>query len=638
MLYNDEKNIDYINMNLKRNATEDEIQVLNSLWKEMLPYRYLKSFYKRRFSKNTFSEKIHKKVKVKNHTIIVKPSSRIYKDDGIVMNGDCLKNIVALGMKPNALSILSTQDNQSELNDIADYYNLAGVPVTNALFDTKEGESALQNFEIPKRADIFCLSLKKSNKIKKQKVKSGYNIVIIGSETVTEGKINTDSFMQKKLIDASLEIVQRDISCASKTCNEGLFSAIVKMIKNKNYGIYINIDNLHKITPQAPAWQSLTASTPERLIFAVKDWKLVDFIKVVDKYEIPFSIIGKIDKSNFVKVVHKGNMVINLPKKIIFNPITKVNNTDYEPVNYPVKREENLLNDNIDKILNNENFVSFYNKFKTFDSIIGNKTCLYMTENGVSELWYEDIKHYISTALHTMHLQFDFDPYLAGENLVNEAVRKIAAMGHTPIAISIICCLNFSKQGEVSRFEQARKGIFYAVKKLKIKLLNLDVTNDDKLSSVSVLAIGKAKRSNKILVPYFNNNQNVYLIGKTENINSTSLYQSILDNNICTKIDTVDYKFEKKLKKLIKKLQKDSYISSCISVDRFGILGALYKALRANKLGMEMTVPLNNFLLNEVQSRYLISSNQDLFKILKKSKIPFIILGKTNNSNEITYK
>ena len=554
------------------------------------------------------------------------------------MAGDCLKNIVALGMKPNAINILTTQDNKDELNNISDYYNTAGVPVTNVLYDTKDGEMQLNDFDIPKRADIFCLSLKKSGKIKKQKIKKGYNIVIIGGETVTDGKIYTDSFMQKKLIDASLEIVQKDISSASKTCNEGLFSAIVKMIKNKKFGIYINIDNLHKSTHHATAWQSLTASTPERLIFAVKDWKLVDFIKVVDKYEIPFSIIGKIDKSNSVKVVHKGNMVINLPKKIILNPISKVNNTDFEPYNLHKKKEEISLNDNIEKILNNGIFKSSYDKFMTFDSLTGNKTCLYKTENGISELWYNDIKHYISTALHTMHLQFDFDPYVAGENLVNEAVRKIVAMGHKPVALSIICCLNFSKQGEVSRFEEARKGIFYAAKKLKIKLLNLDVTNNDNLSSVSVLAIGKAKKSNKILVPYFNNNQFVYLIGKTDNKKKTSLYQSVLGNNINPEPDRVDYKIEKKLRKLIKKLQDDSLINSCISVDRFGIMGALYKTLRANKLGFECYTTLTDYLLNEMQSRYLISSAHDLFKILQKSKIPFKIIGKTNNSGEITYK
>ena len=230
MLYNDEKNIDYINMKLKRLANEDEIQVLNSLWKEMLPYRYLKSFYKKRFSKNIFSEKIYKKVKIKNHTVVVKPSSFIYENDNVLMNGDCLKNVAALGMRPDSLSLLTTQDNQKELNKISEYYSIAGVPVTNALYDTKEGELHNKKAEDLKRTDIFCLSLKKSNKIKKQKIKNGLNIVIIGEQTVTEGEININPFMQKKLIDASYEIAQKDISCASKTCNEGLFSAIVKMI------------------------------------------------------------------------------------------------------------------------------------------------------------------------------------------------------------------------------------------------------------------------------------------------------------------------------------------------------------------------------------------------------------------------
>ena len=637
MLYNEEKNIDFINMRLKRIATEDEIQVLNSLWKEMLPYRYLKSFYKKRFNKNIFSEKIFKKVKIKNQMVIVKPSSLFYGEDNIKMFGDCLKNVVSLGSMPNALSILTTQNDAKELEKLSDYYNIAGVPVTNALYDTKDIEQHIANPDKVKRADIFCLSLKNYRKIKKQKIKNGLNIVIIGDETVTDGKFNVNPYMQKKLLDASLEIVQKDISYSSKTCNEGLFSAIVKMIRSGRFGIYMNIDNLHKVTHQAHAWQSLVAPTPERLIFAVKDWKLVDFIKIVDKYEIPFSIIGKIDKSNCVKVVHKGNMVINLPKKIILNPITKVNNDKYEKVILGKKRESVSVTDRVDEILNNELFVSSTDKFNMFDSLIGNKTSLFMLENGVSELWFEDIKHYVSTALHTMHMQFDLDPYVAGENMLCEAVRKIVSLGHKPIAISIICSLNFSKQGEVSRFEEARKGIFAAAKKMKITLLNLDVTNNDKLSSVSVLAIGKAKKDNKVIVPYFNNEQNVYLIGNLKNNYSTSIYQSVLNTNISETPDTVNYKFEKKLHKYIKKLQKKNLINSCISVDRFGILGALYKGLKTNNLGINVLISDGEYLLNEIQSRFLVSSNIELETVCNKNKIPCLKIGKTNNSGNITF-
>ena len=146
MLYSEEKNIDYINMKLKRLATEDEIQVLNSLWKEMLPYRFLKSIYKKRFSNNIFSEKIFKKVKIKNHRIIVKPSSRTYESNDIIMHGDCLKTVAALGAKPDALGILTTQDEPEQLNDMAEYYNAAGVPITNVLYDTKNGEKERTSF------------------------------------------------------------------------------------------------------------------------------------------------------------------------------------------------------------------------------------------------------------------------------------------------------------------------------------------------------------------------------------------------------------------------------------------------------------------------------------------------------------
>ena len=62
MLYNEEKNIDYINMSLKRFATEDEINVINSLWKEVLPYRYIKGYYNKLSKKFFFTNRDFKKM------------------------------------------------------------------------------------------------------------------------------------------------------------------------------------------------------------------------------------------------------------------------------------------------------------------------------------------------------------------------------------------------------------------------------------------------------------------------------------------------------------------------------------------------------------------------------------------------
>ena len=630
MLYNEEKNVDYINMKLKRLATDDEVNTLNCFWKELLPYRYLNSFYKKLFKKELFSDKVYKRIKIKRHYLTVKSASIEGENEDKIYSGKSLKSIATDGVDVNAISILTSSKNKNDLNEIGYYYNSAGVPIT----------CAITNYDVPfSKTDVFSLSLAKSKNIKKQKIKNRLNIIVVGLQTKFDEKNTVNSFMQKKLLDFSREVINNNLTYASKTCENGLFSAIVKLIKKGKWGIYINIDNLREFETNhdVHAWQALTTINNERLIFAVYDRKLVDFINLIDKYELPFSIIGKIDKSKSVKVIHKGKMVIDLPKKIIFNPIIKVNKANYvnEPTENEVERK--ITTEDLGTILVNENFKSSKNLFLEYDSTIGNKTCVSMQENGVSELWFEEIKHYISTSTHSLQLQANVNPYIAGQNLVCETLRKIVALGHKPFAISVLCSINFSKQGEISRFDEVRKGIFYAAKKLKIKVLNLNIINNETESSFSVFGVGKKKDKQKTVVPYFDYAQNIYLIGKLDNLPSTSLYQKILRLKVFSNPDEVNYKFEKKLYKCLRKLQKENLVSACISVDKMGIASAMTKALAPRKLGFKV-IPTNlnlEYFFNEVQSRYIVASNDEIEAVLNKYKIPYIKLGKTKSADYI---
>ena len=104
MLYNEEKNTDYINMNLKRLATEDEINTLNCFWKELLPYRYLNSFYKKLFKKDIFADKVYKRIKIKSHYITIKSSSITGEGNNKIYSGESLKSIATYGGEVNAVN------------------------------------------------------------------------------------------------------------------------------------------------------------------------------------------------------------------------------------------------------------------------------------------------------------------------------------------------------------------------------------------------------------------------------------------------------------------------------------------------------------------------------------------------------
>ena len=616
-------------MFLKRIATEDEINVVTSFWQEILPYRYFKGFYKKVKRKFFFSNLDIKKIKIKGHRLIVKSSSLYYDEEKTnEIKGDILKSVASYGANPAMVEVSTKKENENHLNNIYNYCKTSFVPV-----------AGIDTFcESDTKTDIFSLGLIKKSKVKKTKIKSGLNLVVIGEFTDINNPMKFNPEMQKRLADASFEINKNKLSRACQTCESGIFTAMVKLLQEKKWGVFVSADNLHKTNNDGHAWEYLTAKNPERLVFAVRNSRLVRFINVIDKYDIPFSIIGKVDKSKHFRVMHKGKLVVNLPKKLLFKPVLKINNFD---INLPKHEVYNPKNENFEenfyKIINSESF-----KNQTFSTQC-EKTLEWQTSMNIyetSELFFPKIKHYISSTINSNPLQIEQSPYTAGINLICDGVRRIIALGHKPIAFSVICNINFFKQGEVKRFDEVRKGVLHSAKKLKIKILNVNVVNTTTDSTFCVNVTGKRKFKEERILPYFQNRnqEKIYVIGKPDNIPAASYYQKITEENIRSYTDEVNIKFEKRLYKCVKKLQKKKLITGCVSVDKYGIFGALIKALKPQKTGFTWTNSKCdlNYLFNENESRLLVSTdNKEIEKVLTKHKVPFEILGETTNSEQI---
>lgn len=620
------ENSDYINVNLKRAATEDEIQVLNHFWSTITPYRYLKNAskkIKKGFSNDMFFEKPLKTLKIKNRNVFI---NSYCADNNI---GDCVKKTLVNGIKPECLLLSAGTDDKSIIDKIGQYYYHCGIPVTNT--------EIKKYISIPK-VDVFSFALKKKKEIKKQKISNGLNIVVVGEPTVVNDGIAPNPYIQKMLMDLTQEAYDKKFVKAIQSCENGIFKAILKLIKNKKWGIYVSVDNLHKQQDNMSAWEYLTAKNSEQLIFAVPNRKLVDFLKLVDKYELMFSIIGKIDKSKSVRVVNKNAQVIYLNKKLIFNPILKVNSDEIQNNYYNYVYGENITKENIYNILNDDLFKSKKILYRSFDGIVGNKTSFLSKENGISELWYPKIKTYISLAIHSNTLQFGYNSYIAGQNTVCEAIRKIVAIGHKPLGIYVNCAINFDKPNAIKKVTALKDGIYHASKKMKLKVINI-VINQAEEDDFSVVIIGKKKKHEKLFVPIFENAQKVYVIGKLDNLPATSMYQKILGNNVYPYPDEINFKFEKKLLKCVKYLQINNLLSAIIPVERFGVAGAVIKAIAPKKLGFKSErTDLNlNYMFSEIQSRFVIATTKEVELALKKYKIPFMFLGKTKSPDFIEF-
>lgn len=607
-------NIDkgYIENLLKREVTKDELQVLTDFWRNNIIPRAKKN-----------------NLRFGNNELVIKS----YSNDGIESFICCINKALSTTKTADALAFSTNNLDKKYITEIGKYCNNVGIPVVNTEF---------KNNDYNKRFDVFSLTLSNKKVIYSNKIKNDAKIVIVEDKTDTNEKnleIKDLSFLQKKLINLTKEAQDNKIFLAVQSCEKGLFTNITELIKNKSWGAFLNLNNLTKTDNSIPAWQYLTYKSNKQLIFIIKNSKLMNFINLLDKYELKFSIIGKIDKSKKIKITDGNKQVININKKDLFN-FKKYKNEKEEFIEERnnICPRKDITEENIQQILNDTAFKSKINLFKNFNGYIGNRSSFLSYENSIAEMWYSKIKRYISYVIQSNDISMIFNPYITGQNSVCEAYRKLIAFGHKPIGIYVKINLNYDKKEDLKNIKMLEQGIEYAAKKLNIKITDIEYSNYQN-TNFTIIGIGKKKKREKLFVPYFENAQKVYVIGKLNNNTSTSLYQNIIDKSPCPNPDEINFKFEKKLLKCIKFLQKKNYINTIVPIDKFGIAGAIAKALYPKNLGFK-SIKNNfslNYLFNETQSRFLISTCQDIEGLLIKRKIPFIFLGKTKTADFIEF-
>ena len=67
-----------------------------------------------------------------------------------------MKTIATYGDKADSINILTSLNDKNFLDELGVYYNSAGIPILNTVFDSDAGA---------KKTDVFCLSLAKTKNL-----------------------------------------------------------------------------------------------------------------------------------------------------------------------------------------------------------------------------------------------------------------------------------------------------------------------------------------------------------------------------------------------------------------------------------------------------------------------------------------
>ena len=402
------KQSDYVEIcrRLKRPPNRNELGMFGVMWSEHCCYRYSRPLLKNFPTTGPrilvgpgenagvvdigYGQKLVFKIESHNHPSAVEPFQGAAT--GV---GGILRDIFTMGARPiallNALRFgpLEDEKNISLLEGvvagISHYGNCVGVPTVGGEvgFDSSYSGNPLVN--------AMALGLMETDEI----VCSGasgidFPVLYVGNTTGRDGMGGAsfasselsktsiddrpavqvgDPFLEKGLIEACLEafktgyvIAAQDMGAAGLTCS------CSEMASKGEVGIELNLDLVPAREKGMTAYEFLLSESQERMLFVVKPGSEKKLKQLFMRWGLYVEVVGKVLKEKVVRVLHKGDIVADLPASALADdtPIEehKLINSTPEYLKDHWKWTEDLLPKNLkDGIININNnlFISWNN-------------------------------------------------------------------------------------------------------------------------------------------------------------------------------------------------------------------------------------------------------------------------------------
>ena len=491
--------LDRIRDLLDRDPNHFELAVFSLLWSEHCGYKHSALLLKRLPSKGERvlqgpgenagvidvgdGEAVAFKVESHNHPSAVEPFQGAAT--GV---GGIIRDIVAMGARPIALldGLRFADDGwqfQRAVGGIGHYGNCVGIPTVGgeAVFDAAYAGNPLVN--------AMCVGLLPKERVQTARATAvGAHVVLYGATTGRDGiggasvlasaelgedepdKRPTvqigDPFTGKKLIEASLELVDGGLVESLQDCGAaGLASSLAEMARD-GAGIDVHLDRVPLRESDMEPWEIMISESQERMVAVVRPQMLDAVRGVCAKWELPCSPIGEVTDRGDLRALVDGEVVGEIPAALL---------TDECP-RYELEREPGPA---ASVAPTPANLTSKRSIYERYDHLVGSRT--------VRRPGFDAAVLRLRPSLRGLAVSLqgpppgERDPFRAGVLAVLGAARNVACAGGEPLALTD--CLNFGspEKTEIAwELEQAIEGIARAAEALGIPVVsgNVSLYND----------------------------------------------------------------------------------------------------------------------------------------------------------------
>ena len=275
-----------------------------------------------------------------------------------------------------------------------------------------------------------------------------------------------DPFTGKKLIEASLELVEGGLVESLQDCGAaGLASSLAEMARD-GAGIDVHLDRVPLRETGMEPWEIMISESQERMVAVVRPQMLEAVQRVCATWELPCTPIGDVSDTGELRAFFDGEVVGAIPARFL---------TDECP-RYEVEREPHSL-EYVEPSPHNSRSKAWI--YEQYDQLVGSRT---VRRPGLDAAVLR-----LRPSLRGLAVSLqgpppgERDPFRAGVLAVLGAARNVACAGGEPLALTD--CLNFGNPEKPAigwELEQAIEGIAQAAEALGIPVVsgNVSLYND----------------------------------------------------------------------------------------------------------------------------------------------------------------
>jgi phosphoribosylformylglycinamidine synthase len=600
--------------------------------------------------------------------------------------GGIIRDIFAMGARPvaslNSLRFGDLDDGRVKrllhgvVAGIGGYGNCMGIPTVGGdlYFHPSYRGNPLVN--------AFCLGLLQADKIYKGSASGPGNIVmLVGARTGRDGikgasfaseelsdsdrdkRPNVqvgDPFMEKLLLEATLEILERDLVVGLQDLGAaGLTSSGAEMAGRAGSGLFLDLDKVPMREEGMLDWEIMLSESQERMLLVVEPSKAAAVAEVFEKWDLLAVEAGLVtDDGNFT--VRRGERVMaSIPAELLTDKVPLYDRPQRVPDYYEKSKKADFSAlmchgdwaGLLKSLLASPNLSSRAWVFEQYDSMVGLNTVVRPGGDGAMlRLPGSDRGLALSSDCNSRYVYLE--PRRGAAIAVAEAALNCAVLGARPLALTN--CLNFGNPENPEiywQFVKATDGLAEAAAALDTPVTGGNVSFYNEYDGLAIFPtptigmIGVIEHiGNRVPAGFPAGGLNVILIGESREELGASEAHHLLTGRDEGEVPELDLALTKRLINFLVAAAAGRLLRSAHDLAEGGLAVALAECCFPGDMGAAVTLDdglsAAAALFGESQSRVLATADDAsldaVLDSLERYSLPFSVVGRTTDDGLLT--